>query len=273
LSVVGSCRLNFFTQPADTLKESTITTTPFNTPPGGAIAVEVLDGANQRVTTSTASIQMAIAGTSPNPAPGSVLSGTTTLNATAGVASFSNLSINLHGDYKLSATSPGIDSATSGSFLIWDQATTCTTGSTCSVTVAEPKSVTSQITSDTSSAGVLAASLGADAIDCGDPYNHAPSTTTFNAFGATAAGTKTATVRIDKVVVQAQPNNGVSFYRVCYESPTSFTDRNGATVTLGLLPDCPAVSGQAPCVVSMTKTKAGDVIETLKLPAGDPRFR
>jgi hypothetical protein len=80
-------------------------------------------------------------------------------------------------------------------------------------------------------------------------------------------------VRIDKVVVQAQPNNGVSFYRVCYESPTSFTDRNGATVTLGLLPDCPAVSGQAPCVMSMTKTKAGDVIETLKLPAGDPRFR
>jgi hypothetical protein len=25
--------------------------------------------------------------------------------------------------------------------------------------------------------------------------------------------------------------------------------------------------------MSMTKTKAGDVIETLKLPAGDPRFR
>jgi hypothetical protein len=119
----------------------------------------------------------------------------------------------------------------------------------------------------------LVASLGADTIDCGDPFNHAPVTTTFNAYGLTAGGGKTATLQIDKSVVQVQPNNGASFYRVCYESPTPFVDASGATVTLGLLPSCSAVANVAPCQQSVTKTKAGDVIETVLLPAGDPRFR
>jgi hypothetical protein len=266
LTVVGSCHLNFFTQPADAVKNTAISTTPLNMPPGGAIAVEVLDGNNQRVTASTVPITVAL-----SPASG-VLSGTTVRNAAMGVASFADLSVSQHGQYALSASSPGMLGATSGSFLIWDQATSCTSGSTCSVTVAAPKSVTSQITSNASS-GALVASLGADTIDCGDPYNHAPSTTTFNAYGSAASGTKTATMQIDKAVVQAQPNNGAAFYRVCYESPTPFRDRTGVTVTLGLLPDCNTVANVAPCVASVSKTQAGDVREVLRLPAGDPRFR
>jgi hypothetical protein len=274
LTVVGSCHLNFFTQPADAVKGTAITTTPINTPQGGAIAVEVLDGNNQRMTSSAAAITVAIGSGSPNPAPGATLSGTTTQNAIAGVASFSNLAIDLHGDYTLSATSPGVIGASSGSFAIWDQASSCASGTTCSVSVSQAKNMSSQITSNTSTTGVLVASLGAGSLTCGDTFNHAPIATTFNAFGLTANGAKTATVQIDKVIVQATPNNGVSSYRVCYESPTPFTDRAGNSgVTLGLLPDCSAVSNQAPCVQSITKTKAGDVLETLSLPAGDPRFR
>jgi hypothetical protein len=274
LTVVGSCHLNFFTQPADAVKGTAITTTPINTPAGGAITVEVLDGDDQRVTTSTAPITVAIGSDSPNPAPGAVLSGTTTQSAVAGVASFSNLSINLHGGYTLSATSPGLVGAGSGSFGIWDQASSCASGATCSVGVSQPKTMSSQITGNTSTTGVLVASLGADSLTCGDTFNHAPIATTFNAFGLTANGSKTAIVQIDKAIVQATPNNGVSFYRVCYQSPTPFTDRAGNTgVTQGLLPDCSAVSNQAPCVKSITKTNAGDVLETLSLPAGDPRFR
>jgi len=274
MTVVGSCHLNFFTQPADAVKGTAITTTPINTPPGGAIAVEVLDGNNQRVTASTAAITVAIGGDSPNPGPGAALSGTTTQSAVAGVASFSNLAIGVHGVYTLSATSPGVVAAGSGSFGIWDQASSCASGTTCSVSVSQARAVSSQITGNTSTTGALVASLGADSVTCGDTFNHAPIATTFNAFGLTASGSKTAIVQIDKAIVQATPNNGVSSYQVCYQSPTPFTDRAGnAGVTQGLLPDCKAVSNQAPCVDSITKTKAGDVVETLSLPAGDPRFR
>ena len=268
MTVVGSCHLHFFTQPADAVKGAVITTTPINTPPGGGVAVEVLDGNNQRVTSSTAAITVAIG-------PGATLSGTTTQSAVAGVALFSNLSINLPGEYTLSATSPGLTGASSGSFGIWDQGISCASGTTCSISVSQAKTISSQITGNTSTSGALVASLlGADTLSCGDSYNHASLATTFNAFGLTAAGSKTAIVQIDKAVVQATPNNGVSTYQVCYQSPTPFTDRAGnAGVTQGLLPDCKAVSNQAPCVVSITKTKAGDVLETLSLPAGDPKFR
>ena len=36
-----------------------------------------------------------------------------------------------------------------------------------------------------------------------------------------------------------------------------------------LLPDCKAVGGTPPCVESITKTNAGDVIETITLPPDD----
>ena len=66
-----------------------------------AVTVEIRDGNGNVVTTSTASVTVAI-GT--NPSVTGVLSGTTTLNAVAGVATFSNLSINLSGvGYTLNA--------------------------------------------------------------------------------------------------------------------------------------------------------------------------
>ena len=181
MTVVGSCHLNFFTQPADAVKGAVITTTPINTPPGGGIAVEVLDGNNQRVTSSTAAITVAIG-------PGATLSGTTTQSAVAGVALFSNLSIDLHGEYTLSATSPGLAGAGSGSFGIWDQASSCASGATCS-DQREPGQdhlVTDHRERvDAGSAGGLAA--GADSLTCGDTFNHAPLATVFNAFGLTAS--------------------------------------------------------------------------------------
>ncbi len=89
--------------------------------------------------------------------------------------------------------------------------------------------------------------LGADTISCGDePANsHAAIATTVDSFNFTAAGNKSVVVRIDKTVVQQTPNNGVSFYQVCYESDTVFTGRNGQDVqpgTSGLLPDCKTIS-------------------------------
>jgi hypothetical protein len=123
---------------------------------------------------------------------------------------------------------------------------------------------------NTSAAGIFLLSLNADSIDCGDSFNHAPGTVTVE---STSTETKVVTIRIDKSVVKATPNNGVMSYQVCYESGTPFTDRNGAVTTKGLLPDCPPMptAADAPCILSKTKDRAGRVVIRVLLPAGDPK--
>jgi hypothetical protein len=81
-----------------------------------AITVQLLDANNNVVTTdSTDAVSMAIGG---NPG-GGTLSGTTTVTATNGVASFGDLSINKTGTgYTLKAGSGSLTGATSGSFNI-----------------------------------------------------------------------------------------------------------------------------------------------------------
>jgi hypothetical protein len=85
------------------------------TPIPGPPIVAVKDSLGNTVTSSSASITMAI-GSNPG---GGTLSGTTTKNASSGVASFTDLSINQNGDgYTLVATSSGLTGATSTNFDI-----------------------------------------------------------------------------------------------------------------------------------------------------------
>jgi YD repeat-containing protein len=95
------------------------TTQPANTNAGSAIAgpptATVQDNFANTVTSSTASITVAI-GTNPS---GGVLGGTTTNNASGGVASFSDLSIDQAGTgYTLTASSTGLTGATTNAFNI-----------------------------------------------------------------------------------------------------------------------------------------------------------
>ena len=89
-----------------------------------AITVRVED-AFGNLTTSTATIAVAL--TTPN---GATLSGTTSVNAVAGVATFSTLSVNKTGTYTLTATSTGLSNDTSTSFTIRHAATASLTFST-----------------------------------------------------------------------------------------------------------------------------------------------
>ena len=77
-------------------------------------------------------------------------------------------------------------------------------------------------------------------------------------------------VTIAKQAVQQTPNNGASFYAVCYSSATPFTDVNGNSVTTGLLPTCKSTALVPPCVNSITKDNGGQIVETISVPAGDP---
>uniref|UniRef100_UPI003593F311 MBG domain-containing protein n=1 Tax=Aquiflexum sp. TaxID=1872584 RepID=UPI003593F311 len=81
----------------------------------GVITVEILDANGNRVTNNTTSVNLSIA----NNAGSGTLSGTATVNADTGLATFSGLSINKVGEgYTLSATSTGLTSAISSVFDI-----------------------------------------------------------------------------------------------------------------------------------------------------------
>jgi hypothetical protein len=257
------CHLVFVGQPHAAVTGRTITTTDFNIPPGDSVQVEAQDAEGQRVTSFSELVTLHINMSSVPKGETVTLSGNEA-NAFGGVATFDKLSISHSGTFTLRANSSTAGSVDSDSFTIWDKR--CQQGEPC--VVSKTNSMTAEV--NTSAAGIFLLSLNADSIDCGDSFNHAPGTVTVE---STSTETKVVTIRIDKSVVKATPNNGVMSYQVCYESGTPFTDRNGAVTTKGLLPDCPPMptAADAPCILSKTKDRAGRVVIRVLLPAGDPK--
>jgi hypothetical protein len=277
-SFSGSCRLDFNpTQPTSAARGATVTTVAF-TPSGPPVQVRVLDATGAVITSSNAPVTLTLS-------PAAPFSGGTA-NASAGIATFSTLAVNQNGTgYTLVATSlANVTPATSTPFTISDAGANCAT-SACTATAVGPDQNQRSAVSAPSSTGVIFLSVANEALDCGDSsiFNHAPSVTTVDQSGITAI--KTATVTIDKSFVnQSIKSRIVLLYRVCYASPIPFVDRLGNTVTQGLLPRCRSWDDflyppdyrrvpVPPCVDSIVKTPSGDIVETLKLPPVDPRFR
>ncbi len=116
-------KLGFVVQPTDAVAGAAITP---------AVKVAVQDMFGNTITTSTASVTLAIAA---NPG-GGTLSGTKTVAAVAGLATFSDLSIDKAGvGYRLSASASGLTGAFSNQFTIVD--TTPTLGALSNRTDAE----------------------------------------------------------------------------------------------------------------------------------------
>src|SRR5207249_1282203 len=106
IGVGAAAKLGFTVQPSNAAAGAAITP---------AVQVAVQDAQANTVTTATTSITVAI-GT--NPASGT-LSGTTTVAAVSGVATFSNLSIDKAGTgYTLTASATGLTGATSSAFNV-----------------------------------------------------------------------------------------------------------------------------------------------------------
>jgi hypothetical protein len=108
ITAAAGQHLQFTTPPSITVAGSPITP---------AVQVTMLDGSNNVDATFTGNVTVAIqSGTGGS---GAVLSGTTTVAAVAGVATFSDLSINRTGvNYRLVATAAGAGGAQSGQFNI-----------------------------------------------------------------------------------------------------------------------------------------------------------
>jgi len=102
----AAAKLAFSTQPSSSTAGAVFGTQP---------VVTIQDAAGNKVTASTAAVTLAITLGTGN--SGAALSGTKTVNAVNGMATFSGLSVNLVGSgYTLSATSGALTSATSSAF-------------------------------------------------------------------------------------------------------------------------------------------------------------
>ncbi len=106
VAVGPATKLVYTQQPTTVVAGSTISP---------AVVAVVEDAGNNTVTSSSATVAIAI---STNPG-GGTLSGTLSINASSGIVTFSNLSINKSGvGYKLTASSAGLTSAVSGAFNV-----------------------------------------------------------------------------------------------------------------------------------------------------------
>ncbi len=95
-------KLTFVQQPTNAVAGATISP---------AVQVAVQDGNGTTVTGATNPVTLALSG-------GGALGGTVSATPQNGIATFSNLAVNNAGSYTLSATGPGLTSATSQSFTI-----------------------------------------------------------------------------------------------------------------------------------------------------------
>jgi hypothetical protein len=278
------CSLVFMTQPAGTTVNTGISSS-FDSPRAGPVQVKVVDEFGATVTNSKAAITIAItSGANPG---GGTLSGTKTVSAVGGVASFSGLSISQPGiGYRLTATSRGMNPATSGHFDIWSSIQQCS-ATPCSATASsDSTSGTVTATSFANTTRFVGAGIGGGSYDCtGTSYQAVSAPFSFDVVDGSGGlgqdGQFTAVLRIRKSTVQSSGHPGASTWQICYASPHQTPPPSWASGTAtigdilydtGLLPDCSSTAPVAPCVQARNKDNAGDVLVTF-LASGDPLGR
>jgi hypothetical protein len=270
-AVTGSCSLAFIGQPGDAGLGETISSVDFD-PAGDPVRVAVYDGASHlRTSGSPISVSMAI-GNNPG---GGTLAGATSVPTSAGIATFSNLSIDQPDDgYTLVASAAGLGTATSGPFNITGEVVSCEPGSDCTGEVSQGDTSATVTAFDDGTGGVLTMSMTPEGIDCAD-YMEQSSTLTFNVTGGSRE--KKVTIRFDT----GNPYASAFDFDVCFESDSAFLDKNGDLVMLGLLPDCFDDSESSlyyespvpPCV-EYRGGESGSVVNlTFLAPEGDPKGR
>lgn len=257
----ASGTISFSPGPAQTGVSTTITSISFN-PSGAPIRVASDSGGSITVSIDP----------STNPG-GATLSGHTTSAVVSGFATFSDLSIDLHGIYRLiaasnSTTSDSGATATSQAFAIWDGFDTCQgLSDRCDKKIGSLTAndqTTEAAANSAGGTGVVALSQGEDNLTCSDPSwqrTHGPATVTIFTSGVT--GEIVVTLVFSQSYDHLVTQNGSSFYQVCFTYdkidpstglPKTFVDASGNVVTTGVLPTC-SPSVVPPCVDSRSKKK------------------
>ena len=259
-TTTGTCRLGFgfLTQPDDAQVNTNITSERY-LPTGAPVQVQVLDANGDLISSASVPVILSIAN---NPGGGVLTSAG--VNAVGGIATFPALSISKTGlGYTLAATTTAtsIDAGASSAFDIVDVGKNCPAGPCQSGTVTNGNTRASESASSGASGDQLTLAISVETLDCVG-YTEVSAVVTFD---TTGVRTKTITITVPKSV-----GGNANSRQVCFSSPTPFTDRFGATVTTGLLPDCTV--SPAPCTLS-SKMVQGDIVVTFSAPAGDPKGR
>lgn len=276
--VTSGCSLQFSSQPADTVVTQPITAAALN-PSGPPVQVQLLDGNGHLLSGSSAPVSMSLA---TNPGPGT-LSGTTTVAASGGVASFSNLHIDQPANgYALLATSPGFAPATSSSFNEVTAGTTCPPGQSCSVGASTATSSLDMSTPPAPTSNTLTMSVDVgSSLQCAGYTAQDVNWYSFVSSSTAVGKTLTYQVRPSRALPET-----VGAAQFCLGAPYPFTMRGGTPAPPGQLPDGsrgfvglvpPCSSGiPGPCLDTKTtvpdpSSPTGfDVVLRVLFPAGLP---
>jgi hypothetical protein len=290
--VMGSCQLDWLTQPASAEVGASITATPYDAADGSVgplfIRAQVLsapyaDLSRSRVTRSTVRVTLAIEDDPNEPEASAPLGGTVQADAVAGVATFNpGPDIGLHGlDFTLSAGSPNMDTGESTTFDISDAVGECSKNNECRNLETHGANVSAKLNS-TSAVGIIALSVGVlDGLVCPGytPHDQQQAVTIFP-LGVDASSTMTVEITIAAGIV----DRPASQYLVCWASTQPFTQRDGSpavsttiageSMFRGLLSDCAQRSPAPPCQITPSKQdKRGNVILKVFAPGNDPHAR
>ena len=282
-------------EPHNTRLGQAITDSDYNPPPpagtGGPVIVEVADANGTPVSSYDGAVTLTLTTpnnpfTNPNPA---TLSGTNPLNASAGVARFSDLTVNDPGNgFTLTASTPASDmltSTTSTLFNVQQAAALCAEKKSCS---AEATSTNSGVTDGGIDVTVSSASGDtselAESIDFGNwpsatrinECGHASANFAYQAFSTQRSITSTITTT-DLELTKKNLSASISAQDICLAETEPFMAKDESTnpvslvpaqaVTLpdgstgfaGLEPDCGKKSNQVllgtgPCVTARSGT-------------------
>lgn len=215
----------------------------------GPIKVEGVDASGNRVTTFNGNVSIALGCTTVGPPDdtGAALGGTTTQQASSGVASFGDLTVNLSNPlsppYCLTASWSGLSVQSSG-FHVYDLA--CNTA-TCDVNSSDGhQEVLFSSGGNPSGVSFDPSGVGTN-LNCNDQYLHADHTT-FIFIPAFSGSEFDFTIRIPKAFVKTNGTPGSGQYEACIASHKQFKTITGALATptvfgnetlyVGIVPNC-----------------------------------
>jgi len=227
-----------------------------------AVQVAMKDGRGQVNTRFTKSITVALQGV------GGTLFGTKTIAAVAGVATFSDLVVDLAGSYALVASAGRLAPVTSNSFSITGVSVPCDSEGTCSggVGVLEDPQTDS-----------LAGFISTSVQDCADVCF-----LTLAEVASTSGSCGETTCTVGHGVKFLPPPNSTGTVTVqvsCDKNDCSGTgvphfvfwiqDANGVVSQLDSCPNNPTAADM-PCITSQSRTGVGDLLITIIKDASDP---
>lgn len=274
------CRLRFVAQPASAERNTQIRADAFQPASAHLVSVEAIDGSGRRLTSYTGVVDLRLVQTG----PGALSPNPASSTAVAGLASFSNLSIDRSGNYNLRATTAasGFAPDVSERFQVIGVVEPCT-ASSCTATLAGAETTSTLTGTGGSGTGfvLLSLNLGREPVCAG----YAPAASDWYEFEITVPRDKTVKAAFGKAAVHEI--GGVSKLQICFAAPASFPAKggaaqpfdydgdpgNGAEGFVGLLPNC-GYKPTTPCILKRECLRGGGAVVRFFVPAawGDPRY-